>query len=66
VTLTRTNALIAAAITLVNSIFPFLQLIGVLHLTSDGMAALYLVVSNAGTVIGLVFASTPATNTPAP
>ena len=63
-TVTRTNALIAALIALINSIIPFLQIIGVLSLTSDGLAALYLIVSNFGTVLGLVFASTPATNTP--
>ena len=62
--MTRTNALIAALIALVNSIIPFLQIIGVLSLTSDGLAALYLVVSNFGTVLGLVFASSPITNTP--
>ncbi len=61
-TLTRTNALIAAGIALVNSIVPFLQLIGVFHLTPDALAALYLVVSNFGTVLGLIFASSPATN----
>lgn len=63
-TLTKPNAIIAAVIALVNSIIPFLQIIGVLDLTPDGLAALYLVVSNAGTVVGLLFASTDVTNTP--
>lgn len=65
-TITRTNALIAAGIALVNSIIPFFVIIGVLHLASDGLAALYLVVSNSATMLGLVFASTPVTNVPAP
>jgi len=63
-TLTRTNAIVAALIALVNSIIPFLQIVGVFHLTPDGLAALYLVVSNAGTLFGLILASTAATNTP--
>ena len=65
-TVTRVNALIAAGIALVNSIIPFLQLVGVIHLTSDAVAALYIVISNIGTVFGLIFASTPLTNTPPP
>lgn len=63
-TVTRTNAIIAAVLALVNSIIPFLQIVGVLDLTSDGMAALYLIISNLATVVGLVFASSPATNVP--
>lgn len=61
--LTRTNALIAAGIAVVNSLLPFLVLIGVLTWTSDQMAGAYLVVSNVGTFIGLLFASTSSTNT---
>lgn len=63
-TVTRTNALIAAAIALVNSIIPFLLLIGAFSLTEKALAALYLVISNFATFIGLLFASTPATNVP--
>ena len=65
-TLTRTNALIAAGVALVNSIVPFLILTGALHWTADTVAAFYLIVSNFGTVVGLIFASSPITNTPAP
>lgn len=63
-TVTRTNALIAAAIATINSIFPFLVLIGVLDWTPDQVAGAYLVVSNLGTFVGLLFASSPVTNTP--
>ncbi len=63
-TVTRVNALIAAGIVLINSIIPFLQLVGAFHLTADALAALYLVISNFGTLLGLIFASTPVTNTP--
>lgn len=65
-TLTKTNAVIAALIALVNSIFPLLQILGVIDLTPDGMAAVYLVVSNVGTVAGLILAGSPVTNTPDP
>lgn len=61
---TRVNAIIAAVIALVNSIIPFLVLINVLHLGNDAIAALYLIISNAATLFGLIFASTPATNVP--
>jgi len=63
VTGTRLNAIIAATIVLVNSVIPALQLLGAFHLTSDALAAVYLVVSNLGTLIGLIFAQSPATNT---
>jgi len=62
--LTRTNAIVAAVIATVNSIFPFLVLIGVLDWTPDQVAGAYLVVSNAATTVGLIFASSPVTNTP--
>ncbi len=62
--ITRTNALVAAGISLVNSLIPFLVLVGAIHLTSDGVAGAYLVVSNAGTFVGLLFAGSSITNTP--
>ena len=48
-TLTRTNALIAAALAIVNSLLPFLVLIDVLHWNADQIAGAYLVVSNVAT-----------------
>ena len=63
-TVTRTNALIAAGIAVVNSLFPFLVLIGALSWDADQIAGAYLVISNLGTFIGLLFASSPVTNTP--
>ncbi len=63
-TLTRTNALVAAGIAFVNSVFPFLVLVGVLDWTPETIAAAYLVVSNLLTTIGLIFASSPTTNVP--
>ena len=62
--LTRTNALIAAGLAIVNSLLPFLVLIGALDWTPDEVAACYLVVSNVGTFVGLLFASTTSTNVP--
>lgn len=64
-TLTRPNALIAAGIALVNAIIPFLVLISVLSWDGEQVASAMGIVSLAGTFIGLLFASTPATNTPA-
>jgi len=62
----KLNGVIAAGIALANSVVPLLQLLGVIHLTSDGVAAVYLVISNLGTFVGLLFAQSPATNTGAP
>lgn len=61
----RLNALVAAGIALVNSIIPFLILVGALTWTPDTVAAAYLIVSNVGTFIGLCFAQSSATNTDA-
>jgi len=63
-TLTKANAIGAAVIALANSVFPFLVLIGVLHWDGDDVAAAMLVVTNLVTLGGLIFASTPVTNTP--
>lgn len=59
----KLNAVIAAVIALVNSIIPALNILGVVHLSSDQMSALYLVVSNAATVVGLLLAQSKTTNT---
>ena len=63
-TVTRTNTLIAAAIATVNSTIPVLILTGAVSLTEQAVAAVYLAVSNLGTFVGLLFASSPVTNTP--
>lgn len=63
ITGTKLNALIAGAIALVNSIIPALTVLNVVSLTSDQMAAIYLVVSNTATFVGLLFANNPSTNT---
>ena len=58
----RLNALIAGLMAIVNSVFPFLILIGVLHWTADEIAACVLVISNVLTFVGLLFAQSDATN----
>lgn len=63
-TVTRVNVIIAAIMAVVNSVFPALILLNVIHWTSDQTAAVVLVISNTLTLIGLLFASTPVTNTP--
>lgn len=60
---TKLNQVIAAGIALVNSVIPFLILVGALHWTADTVAAAYLIVSNVGTFVGLLFAQSGATNT---
>lgn len=60
---TRVNQLVAAGIAFVNSIIPVLVLTGAVSLTSDAVAAIYLAVSNFFTIVGLIFAESPATNT---
>ena len=65
-TLTRNNALVAAIIATVNSVFPFLVLVGVLDWSADTIAAAMLVVTNTVTMGGLMFSGTPASNTPPP
>lgn len=62
--LTRTNALIAGVMAIVNSLFPALILLGVVDWTPDQVAAVVLVISNSLTFVGLLFASSPVTNTP--
>lgn len=60
---TTLNAVVAGGISTVNSIIPFLILVGVLHWTADAVAAAYLVVSNIGTFVGLMIALAKASNT---
>jgi hypothetical protein len=64
VNLTRTNVLVAAGIQAANSIVPFLVIVGAVSWTSEAVAASAYVVTSFGTFIGLLFASTPATNVP--
>ena len=44
----------AALITLIQSIFPLLEITGVVHLTSDQVAAIMLVISNVITFLMLI------------
>lgn len=60
---TRLNQIVAAGIAFVNSIFPLLVLTGAVDWTPDTLAAVYLVVSNFFTLLGLILAQSPATNT---
>ena len=60
---TRVNQLVAAGIAFVNSVVPVLVLTGAVSLTTDAVAAIYLAVSNFGTVVGLIFAQSDTTNT---
>jgi len=62
--LTRANTVIAAVMAVVNSLFPFLIVIGVLNWTGEQTAACILVISNLVTLGGLFLASTPVTNAP--
>lgn len=59
----KINKLVAAGIAAANSIVPVLVLTGAVSLTSDGVAAVYLAVSNVLTFVGLIFAQSEATNT---
>lgn len=45
----------AALIALINSIFPVLEISGIVHLTSDEVAYVMLLVNNAVTVLALVW-----------
>ncbi len=63
-TVTKVNALIAGVMAIVNSLFPALILLDVVHWSTDQTAAVVLVISNALTFVGLLFASTTATNVP--
>lgn len=60
--LTRVNALIAGVMAIVNSLFPALILLNVIHWSTDQVAGVVLVISNTLTFVGLLFASTTATN----
>lgn len=63
---TKANAISAAIISLVGSTLPFLVLVGALDWGADTISAAVLVVTQVVTLGGLIFASTPASNTPAP
>jgi hypothetical protein len=58
----RLNQLNAAIFALVQSLFPALVLLGVVDWTSDEQAIIMLVVTNAITLVGLIFAQSEATN----
>lgn len=59
----RLNQINAAVFAVVQSLIPALILLGVLDWTADTTAAVLLVVTNTLTLVGLVFAQSPATNT---
>jgi high-affinity K+ transport system ATPase subunit B len=59
---TRLNQLNAAIFALVQSLFPALVLLNVVDWTSDEQAIIMLVVTNAITLVGLIFAQSEATN----
>ncbi len=59
---TRLNQLNALIFALVASIIPVLNLAGVTHLTSDGIALVMLVVTNVLNLVGFVFAQQKSTN----
>lgn len=65
-TITKPNAIAASLIAVANSIFPFLVLVGLLHWTSDTIAAAILVIGNLVNFGGLLFSAVPASNTPPP
>jgi hypothetical protein len=58
----RLNQLNAAIFALVQSLCPALVLLGVVDWTSDEQAIIMLVVTNAITLVGLIFAQSEATN----
>jgi len=59
----RINQINAAVFAVVQSLIPALILLGVLNWTPDTIAAVALVVSNTLTLVGLIFAQSPTTNT---
>lgn len=58
-----TNALRAGIISLASSLFPVLNLIGVTDLTADGISAIMLVITNALTILFLIWKVKPETTT---
>lgn len=63
-TFTRANAITAGIIALANSVIPFLCAIKVVTWPSTTQGLAETIIVNAVTVGGLIFASTPASNTP--
>lgn len=59
----RLNQINAAVFAVVQSLIPALILLGVLDWTADTTAAVLLVVTNTLTLVGLIFAQSPKTNT---
>lgn len=67
--MTTQNTIAAGVIATLQSIFPFLVLVGALHWSSDTIAAAMLVVTNVVTTGGLLFAqktTTAALSVPPP
>lgn len=62
--ITKSNAIVAGLISIANSVFPFLILVGALHWSSDTVAAAMLVVTNTVTFGGLLFSGTPTSSIP--
>jgi high-affinity K+ transport system ATPase subunit B len=58
----RLNQLNAAIFALVQSLFPALVLLDVVDWSTDEQAIIMLVVTNAITLVGLIFAQSEATN----
>lgn len=56
----KQNAIAAGIISIVQSVLPFLVLVGVINWTSDTIAACMLVVTNVVTTGGLLFAQKQA------
>lgn len=56
----KSNAIAAGVIATIQSVLPFLVLVGVLDWTSDTIAACMLVVTNLVTTGGLIFAQKQA------
>lgn len=59
----RLNQINAAVFAVIQSLIPALILLGVLDWTTDTTAAVLLVVTNTLTLVGLIFAQSPRTNT---
>lgn len=61
---TKLNKILGGVIALANAVIPFLVLVGVVDWTGEQVAGAMAVVVAATTLVGYIFAQSPATNTP--